>query len=376
MQKLLAPILLFICSIISQPLYSNDLTRSVDAYIREKYMPAKKYKWRWTRAPLLRAMIVEYENASEPDKKIFLDYIREAMDRNMRRVRGNTPNAVASAHGMAFLAKVTGEEKYKKAALQVFDEYMKIKRTPDNGVTHKAKFLELWDDTVYMIGVYLLEMYRWTGDEKYLEELAVQVRVHREHLKTESGLWVHGYDADGKNRCNFCGQTGWSKNPEKRSGEVWGRGNGWVVVTLSDAVKTIPKANPLYTEFSGYLKEMISGLPALQDSATGHWFQLPLRKNEPGNYIESSATTMFSYGIKTAIEQNIISGKEYENAIQQAYQGLQKYSVVRISNEYSTIKNVCQGTCIGDKGYYFNRKTKSDSPYGLGLLLLLGRAMD
>ena len=35
--------------------------------------------------------------------------------------------------------------------------------------------------------------------------------------------------------------------------------------------------------------------------------------------------------------------------------------------------NVCNGTCIGDNEYYFNRKTKREKSFGLGMFVLFGR---
>ena len=116
-----------------QSLSGKDIPKSIDSYIREEYLPANKYKWRWTKAPVLKAMILQYEQASGTDKKIYLDYIRTAMDKNMGKANGKTPNAIASAVGMAFLARVTGEGNYKTSALKVYEDYLKIKRTNDQG---------------------------------------------------------------------------------------------------------------------------------------------------------------------------------------------------------------------------------------------------
>jgi unsaturated rhamnogalacturonyl hydrolase len=119
--------------------------------------------------------------------------------------------------------------------------------------------LELWDDTVFMVGQFLMAMYKATGDEQYLTELGIQMRTHREKLSDEAtGLWVHGWDANDKDGLPyFCGQMGWPDDSTRRSAEIWGRGNGWIFVTLSDALGDHPpRTSTLWTEFAGYLKEM------------------------------------------------------------------------------------------------------------------------
>ena len=140
----------------------------------------------------------------------------------------------------------------------------------------------------------MIAMYKATGDEKYLNELAEQFRLHRDKLldeKTGLGITVC-HDKDGLPY--FCGQMGWPDDETKLSAEIWGRGNGWLFVTLADALDVIPRDDPLWDEFASYLNEMVVNLPELQDESTGHWFQLPVRKEDPENWIESSCTARFA----------------------------------------------------------------------------------
>ncbi|MCS2584401.1 glycoside hydrolase family 88 protein [Bacteroides sp. BFG-551] len=34
------------------------------------------------------------------------------------------------------------------------------------------------------------------------------------------------------------------------------------------------------------------------------------------------------------------------------------------------MKNVCAGTCIGDKDYYYNREIVNDRPFGYGVAIM------
>lgn len=350
---------------------------SLDHYARNEYMPPSKYHWTWQRAAFLHSMVYQYEIGSADEKVVYLDYVKRAIDGVYNRANGKSPNAVASGLGTAFLARTTQHEKYRTAADKVFSDYLKVKRTDNGGISHKAKFQELWDDTIYMIGIFLQQMYLLTGDEKYIDELLLQVNAHREKLSDpKTGLWYHGWDGDDKNRCNFCGQTGWSNNSEKRSNEFWGRGNGWVVVTLAQTLKVLPETHPQRAVFAGYLKEMVEQLPQVQDKSTGHWFQLPMRPQQEGNYIESSCTAMFAYGILVAVQEGILEGVTYNESVKLAYHGLRTYSTQQNDKGFLTIKNVCKGTCIGDMQYYLDRKAESEKPSGIGMFLLFGRAYE
>ena len=354
--------------------YAQTWVDSLDTYAREKFMPPSKFHWNWMNASLLYTMVKQYEQSTDDKKKIYFTFIKKAMDKTYKHANGKTPNAVASGLGMAFLARVTNETKYKKACDKIFADYLKIKRTKEGGVSHLRNDIELWDDTIFMIGQFLLEMYKATGDVSYLDELAKQITIHHDKLQDkESGLWVHGWDEDKKSHCTFCGQLHWPDKTSGRSNEIWGRGNGWIIVTLSDALETIPKNNPRWNELAGYLKEMIKRLPELQNKENGHWYQLPVRNNDPKNFIESSCTAMFSYGISKAIQLGLVSEVVYTNSVQLAYHGLRNYSIKKLTPQYITTKNVCKGTCIGDKDYYLKRKVKNEKPYSIGMFINFGR---
>jgi unsaturated rhamnogalacturonyl hydrolase len=99
---------------------------------------------------------------------------------------------------------------------------------------------------------------------------------------------------------------------------------------------------------------------------------LPVRNSDNENYIESSCTAMFAYGIATAIDMGIVSDLKYKTSVDAAYNGLRKYSLISYSEKYLKTKNVCKGTCIGDKDYYLNRKTKREKPSGVAMLLNFG----
>jgi unsaturated rhamnogalacturonyl hydrolase len=297
------------------------------------------------------------------------------MDKTYKQANGKVPNAVASGLGMAFLYRVTKDIKYKKACDKIYADYLKIKRTKDGAVSHLPAHRELWDDTVFMIGQFLMELYKATGDEKYIDELFKQISLHREKLQdSTTGLWVHGWDSDYKGHFSFGSQLNWANKTTGKSAEIWGRGNGWVVVTMADLLQTMPKNNPNWNELAGYLKEMIVNLPQLQDKATGHWFQLTARPDEPENYIESSSTAMFSYGISKALQLDLVTDAAYKNSIELAYKGLRNYSILQIDEKYITTKNVCKGTCIGDKEYYLKRKVKNEKPYSIGMFINFGRS--
>lgn len=352
---------------------------SLDRFAREVHLPARNFVWNWQNAALLHAMEFQYEYFPEPERAVYLEYVRRAMQGNFFWANGLLPNFVAPGNGMVFLYRISAEQRYLDAALGVYDDYVNIVRTANGGVSHLPWTLELWDDTVYMIGIFLLGMYRATGQEEYIEELLFQIAAHRDKLRDEAtGLWVHAWDEDGVYTFDFCSQADWADPETGRSQELWGRGNGWVVVTLSELLNTLPEGHPERATVEGYLLEMIENLPAWQDAATGHWYQLPARAGEEGNFIESSATAMFGYGILTALKHNLVEGGEWEEAVERAYLGLREHSawVIDPVQGYLNTRNVCAETCIGDKDYYFSREVANGRSYALAMFIIFGRSYE
>ncbi len=353
--------------------HTNAQTRtdSLDVYGREVFMPAEQYKWDWGQATMLNSMVHLYYAKTDADKKVYLDYIKTAMNMTYDVANGKHPNAVASGHGMAFLAKVTGDPRYLEKANQIYADYLTTPRTKAGGVSHRTETVEMWDDTIYMISMFLLEMYRTTGDEKYVKELLNQLKIHKEKLANKKwGLWVHGYDDDGEDYNDRCCQFGWAKmTPERKSIEFWGRGNGWVVMAIADALNAVPAKSSYFKAFAKELRAITKSLPELQDQKTGMWYQLPIYTRNPENYPESSCTAMFAYGLTLGVKLKVLKKAKFLPVIEKAYTGLRQ-NATRIDGKYLIPTKVCEGTCIGDRAYYFGRKTKEGVNYAIGAYIM------
>jgi unsaturated rhamnogalacturonyl hydrolase len=157
--------------------------------------------------------------------------------------------------------------------------------------------------------------------------------------------------------------------PERKSIECWGRGNGWVVMALADALQTVPAKSTYYKAFAKELKEITAKLPELQDPKTGLWYQLPIYPGMEENYVESSCTAMFAYGMAIGLRMKVLNKKTFLPVVEKAYAGLQQHATKK-EGKYLIPILVCEGTCIGDRAYYFGRKTKEGVNYAIGAYIM------
>lgn len=344
--------------------WGDELAR----YTIEQFMPAEKYIWNWNQAVFLKALVERCENNIQKEK--MLPYIRTAMDATYAEANGLHPNAVVSGLGMAYLAQEGYGDQYKTKALEVYEQSKNIPRTDNGGISHRDNSFQLWDDTVYMMDEFFMQMYKLTGDEKFLKEAIHQLYAHAEKLEDPAvGLWYHGWDNDPVSVIDPCCLLGWSDNPERRNNEFWGRGNGWITMTLVNLLELLPENQEDYGILKSMYIKMINTLMLLQDLTTGHWYQLPIYSGEEGNFIESSCTAMFAYSITIGVKNGWLSKEKFMPIIENAYHGLEKYSL-KPEGDYFVMLNICEGTCIGDKNYYFNRDVVDKREFGFGVAIM------
>jgi unsaturated rhamnogalacturonyl hydrolase len=356
---------------------AQSFSDSVINYGMDVKVAAAKYGWGWSQAVFLQSVHEKYEGVWEADKKKYFAYIKTAMDINYTNANGRTPNDIVSGLGMAFLARVTKEEKYKQKALAIYDDYQHIIKTKNGGVSHRANIAQLWDDTIYMLAMYLFEMYKLTGDTKYLDDFMQQYNIHKAVLRDKkTGFWVHGWNAEDREYDDSCCMIGWDKNAERKNHEFWGRGNGWIMMTIVDALNTIPKTSPNWQTLKTDFVKMTANLPALQNKVTGHWYQLPIHPKDSLNYQESSCTAMFGYAIMGGLKLKILNKKIFAPVVNKAYYGLREHSIRVENNKYLVPTNICTGTCIGDKDYYYHRKIVEGNDFGIGVFAMFAQAYE
>ena len=205
----------------------------------------------------------------------------------------------------------------------------------------------VWPDDLYMGGVFLVRYGIYTGDRKYIDDAGSNI-IHQAALTQDSdGLWFHGYFETSKTHAPF----------------KWGRGGGWVTVTLVETLSAMPENDPLRPQLLDILRKQIDGLKKVQ-APDGMWRQV---LDKPELWEETSCTAMFAYGIARAVNRGWIDASNMVVA-RRAFAGISKNTTAD-----GAVNGTCQGTGISTSlDFYIQRQRPSDDPHGRGPVMLAG----
>ena len=207
----------------------------------------------------------------------------------------------------------------------------------------------VWLDDMFMGIPAVAYMGRLTGDAKYYDEAARQVRLFAERMFVpEDGLFRHG----------------WVEAMQPHPAFYWGRANGWALLTMCEVLDVLPEDHASRPQILSLLRKHIAGLARLQHH-DGFWHQL-LDRND--TYLEASATAIYTYGIAHAINKGWVDAKAYGPTALLGWQ-----AVSQSVNEKGQVENVCVGTGMGfDAAFYAYRPVHVMAAHGYGPVIWAG----
>lgn len=227
-------------------------------------------------------------------------------------------------------------------------------RLPDGAFYRKHGQGEdtMWADDLYMSVPFLCHYYELTGNEKYINDAAIQFLLFREYLYIpEEKLMSHVYDFE----------------QGLATGVPWGRGNGWVLFSLSEFLSVLPEEHPEREKLQEMFRTLSAGYLAHQ-SEEGLWRQVI---NEPDAYLETSCTAMFIYAYARGVRNGWLNDKaSYSNSAIQAWSGLTRHSIDARGNLYG----VCRGSGYSHSSRYYKYDLlpQLNDTHGIGIVMLAG----
>ncbi len=339
----------------------------VDSTMKRYPNPSELGSWAYARALFLIGEYMVWKRTGDPR---YFQYVKSWVDAHVD-AQGNIDHNLDSLDSMLpgnlllLMYQETKEEKYKLAADKIRQRFNTYPRTSDGGFWHAtgtSRQHQLWLDGVFMSMPFLVRYGRLFGENPYADdEAARQLIVYASHLHSSEGLLYHAYDESGA--------SVWADPMTHHSPEFWGRAMGWFGMTLIDVLDVLPANDPKRSQLISILQDLVHGLAKYQDSQTGLWYQVVDKGAAPGNWLETSSSSMYSYVISMAVKRGYVD-KSYDAIANKGYRGvLTKLSLD--ANGQANITDICEGTNVADVSYYFARKRNTNDFHGLGAFLIM-----
>lgn len=306
--------------------------------------------WEWPQGIGLYGLVRYWEFSGDDRHR---QLVEAWYARQLRRPQpGLNVNTTAPMLALSILWAKTGDERWQPAldnwAVQVMTG---LPRTEELGFQHIVSDGlnpgELWDDTLFMVCLFLASYGRAAGRKDLVQEAVRQFLVHAHYLSdTETGLWFHGWTFDGRH--NFARAR-------------WARGNAWITAGLLDFIELGGIEGGVREFLLGNLRSQAAALVRFQHR-DGGWHTLI---DDPSSYLETSATAGIGYGLLKGARLGILG----DDARQAGLRALD-YVLSQI-DERGTVQNVSYGTRMGRDLQFYRDIPIQPTAYGQALAILL-----
>ncbi|MFD3260766.1 glycoside hydrolase family 105 protein [Paenibacillus lentus] len=227
-------------------------------------------------------------------------------------------------------------------------------RLPDGAFYRKHSQGEhtMWADDLYMSVPFLCRYYQLTGEVRYIDDAARQFLLFRKYLYIpEEKLMSHVYDFE----------------QGLATGVPWGRGNGWVLFSLSELLTYLPEQHPDREALLEMFRTLSAGY-LVHQSEEGLWRQVI---NEPDAYLETSCTAMFIYAYARGLRNGWLTDRSaFTESTFRAWEGLTRHSIDVQGNLYG----VCRGSGYSHSSHYYKYDLlpQLNDTHGIGIVMLAG----
>lgn len=307
-------------------------------------------KWEWPQGVGLYGLF-QYSRSSGDAAS--LAYIEGWFSRRLAEgLPARNVNTMAPMLTLAHLAALRDDAGLLRLCTEWAEWIMReMPRTTDHGLQHivtgETNEQQLWDDTLYMTVLFLAKMGVLTGRQDYLDESVRQFLCHIKYLfDRKTGLWYHGWTFNGRH--NF-------------AEALWARGNCWITAGVMDYIEMIPLDGGVKQYLLDTVSAQVESLARLQHSS-GMWHTL---LNDPGSYLETSATAGFGYGILKGVRLGLLDSK-YLAVGQRALE-----AVISNIDDEGTVQQVSYGTGMGRDLDHYRRIPLCPMAYGQALSVLI-----
>ena len=339
--------------------YSEWLTYSEMQRTPRSYMLdfATKPKWSYVMGIELEGMLDTYLKYGGEDIRNYCQEYTDTMIRKDGSIRGfnikdyNLDN-IRTGHFVTRMYQLWPEEKNLKAMQLMMKQLKDQPRTKvDHVFWHKAIYsYQVWLDGIFMglpfrcLTAPITEKGKnaqrsMLNAQQIYDDAVDQLKITYERtLDAKTGLNRHAYD---ETRNTF-----WADKETGLSQHCWARAQGWYSMALIEVLDALPEDYARRSEVIDLLRKDLAAVVKWQDKKTGTWYQVMDSPARQGNYLESTATSMFAYVLLKAARKGYV-GNEYREAGKRAYEGIIK-NMIRINSDRTiSLTNCCSVAGLG-----------------------------
>lgn len=283
---------------------------------------------------------------------------------------------ILSGRLLLLMYKVTGQEKYYKAAALLRRQLQEQPRTEEGSFWHKKKYTrQVWLDGLYMAQPFFAEWAATFHEDSIFNDIARQFITIEHHTRDKStGLLYHGWDESGEEK--------WADKATGHSPNFWARAMGWYGMALVDVLDYFPKNHPGRGALLAILQRYAVAVQKVRDPVTGLWWDILDKPGATGNYPEASASCMFVYTLAKSVRMGYLPST-YLPAAKKGYAGIVKTFISTDAAGLSSLGGTVSVSGLGGQpyrdgsyAYYTSEKVVSNDPKGIGAFLLAADEME
>ncbi len=360
----------------SERMMQSEMKRFPEAWMLDFF---KSPKWSYPNGLVLKGAEQLYKKTG---KKEYFDYIKGYADELVNQdgtiktydIKKYNIDMLNSGNVLIYLYSVTKQENYLKATQLLRSQLDNHPRTSEGGFWHKKIYPnQMWLDGLYMGQPFYASYTKLYSNndeaEKAYNDIVNQFDVIQKHLvDSKTGLLYHGWDESKEQK--------WANKQTGLSPHIWGRAMGWYGMAIVDVLDFLPKNHPGRERLIHYLKSYSEALVKVQDKKTGLWYQVLDKSGEKGNYLEASASSMFTYTFAKAVRKGYLPDS-YKTVAKNAYNGIIKNLISVEKDGTVNLNQVCAVAGLGGNPYrdgsyeyYINEQIRPNDPKGTGPFIL------
>lgn len=335
--------------------------------------PGEPARWSYDQGIMLKGIEGIWQNTGDAR---YFDYIQQQMDLfvqddgSIRDYKGEDYNLdhVNNGRQVLLLYRVLGKEKYKKAAQVLRNQLKTHPRTNEGGFWHKKVYpYQMWLDGLYMGQPFYAEYAMVFHEDTIFNDVANQFIYMERHARDpKTGLLYHGWDESK--------QQQWANKKTGNSPNFWGRALGWYGMAMVDVLDYFPENHPGRDSIIAILNRFAKAVTRVQDPASGLWYDIVDKPNQPKNYKEASASCMLTYTLAKAVRLGYIPSTYLVNA-KKGYAGIVK-EFIRTENGQVNLHGTVAVSGLGGSPYrdgsfeyYVKEPVIMNDPKGIGAFL-------